>query len=491
MGLISGSHKISYLLVICLIVFIVKAQSSFSASSSFQKNTEIQDKTLVLKLDKDTSLDKLIVNKGYSLEDEDTPLFLRDFMRMNMTVKSLSILKKGTTVRLPLKYFKRPEGRADASYRAAGLKGTKKKIFKKKEIETETAGIAELVLDRSRILQNIRELFQSLGDNIIIEAEGLKIFDIGEKSALSLDRTFFPSIVIQNERIIIFDYTGSLPDELKNLLEISWPEFKVVSYNKRMGLKKLFTVLLNESGYAVNNSEKFVLGGENQIEYYPDFVALRRADDFMDSDISLISFIGKNEIRTPDSLVNWLYKMGIRVVELSYHESQRLRNTTNQSSTIENNMPVNEFAENILTLLGHDFERNRTINLSHGKSFSYTLEADLSINSGRRTKVIELSGISEDEMRYAKKHGVDIFCIDPGEAKREIASKIMALLDLEFRDNPKATSLSITPTGVRYGLFLPGVYAKSRKGNLFMTDSELENNLLEGIVREKIHIVKF
>jgi hypothetical protein len=105
--------------------------------------------------------------------------------------------------------------------------------------------------------------------------------------------------------------------------------------------------------------------------------------------------------------------------------------------------------------------------------------------------VLEFSGISEHEMSYAKKLGLDISSISPNEEKGEIIRKIVALLSLEFSNMPKTTSHSITPKNVRYRLLLPGVYAKSRYGAFFLTDSELENNLLESILNEKITIVKF
>lgn len=487
-----GSKNSNYLLIVCFILFLSKPQSAFSASSPALQETRekhFSEKTLVLKIDKDISLEDLISSSGYSLEDENTPFLLKDFMRLNTSIKSISLLKKGTVIRLPLKYLKRIGGQTGKTQASTAIKRGKKKTFRRKEIEKTT--VDAFTLDKSLILGNIKTLFQALGDNISIETEGLKIFDIGEKSELSLDKTFFPLIDLHNEHILLFDYKGILSGDLKDLLEISWPEFRIVSYKEGLDLKNLLYVLLSESGYSVIKSEKLVVGGKSQIEYYPDFLVFRENDDLMESQFFFVSIIDHNANKTPDSLITWLNNRGIRLVELSNQDTEQYINLTSKTSRVDNVTSNKEFAESILTLLKYDFSRDKTIDISRRKEFFFKLKADLSINLGYRTKVLEFSVISEHEMSYAKKMGLDIFYISPDEEKGGIIRKIMALLSLEFSNMPKTTSHYITPKNVRYRLFLPGVYATSRYGAFFLTDSELENNLLESIVNEKITIVKF
>lgn len=487
MGLIMTPGKFRYALLLTVFVWAAGANTAYPSTPPPETKTERQEKTLVVKTERDMSLEALVTRAGYSLDDENTPYFLRDFVTMNPAVKSLSVLKKGTAIRLPLKYLKRSGGQAEAPQAISVVRSARKTVIRKKE--AGLAAGAGFDLDKVRILGNIKTLFESLGDSVTVEAEGLKVFSIGEKSELSLERSFFPSIILHNEHIIVFDYTGILPEELKNLLEISWPEFRIVSYRKGMDLKRLFAVLLNESGYVIRNGEKFIMGGRSRIEYNPDFLVFRRTDDVMESEISLISIIDTDESRTPDSLLNWLSARGIRIAEIAYHASAQPRNTA-AATVLEKQTPPGEFAEGLLRRLGYDVERNRTIDLSHRKEFSFKIQADFSIKSGNRPKVIELSELSDDEMSYARKRGLDIFCIDPREDRTEIAGKLVSFLALKSSNHPLSTSALITPKNVRYRLYLPGVYAESRKGAFFLTDSELDTRLLEKIVRDKITILK-
>jgi len=487
--LILNLRNYHYVFHFCVVLFFLNPQFAFSLNSTDMqgiKEKQSSAGTLILKLKKDVPLDNLITNSGYFLDDANMNLFLSDFIRLNAAVKSVSLLKKETIIRLPLKYLKKVKYYANNTYNSNAVHVERRKIFKKKEIVRDAAAT-----NRSLILKNIKTLFQSLEDNISIDSEGLKLFNIGDNRQVSLDKSFFPSIDLHNEHILIFDYTGIFPEDLKNLLEIFWPEFRFVSYKAGMDLKSLVYVLLNETGYAVNDSEKLIIGGRSQIEYYPDFLVYRRNPDFMDSEISFISIIDYDEKKTPDLLVNWLNKKNIKVVEISNHEFKPAMKTRTKNNYIDNNTSRGEFTENILTLMGYDFSRDKTINISNRKEFAYNLKADLSINLGYRSKVIEFTELSEYEIGYAKKQGFDISCISLWEEKRELIKKIMELLSLEYSNIPKTTAKYITPTKVRYKLFFPGTYVKSLKGAFFLTDSALENELLESVVDEKLTMVKF
>jgi hypothetical protein len=495
-----------YVFVLSLIIFFLKTQSAFpSSSAALQEIGGKQNsaKTLILKINKDIALDNLISSSNYSLDDEEMVFFLKDFIHLNSTVKSISLLKKGTVIRLPLSHLKRIEGHTVKNYAYPAAQRERRKFSGKAEMEkrsepvqssdrkSETGKNSESVpaFERSRIIGEVKALFQSLEDNFTMDDKGLQIFDLTDKSQLSLDKSFFPLMNRINEYTLVFDYMGTLPDDLKDLIEISWPEYKIVSCKEGLDLKQIIYALLNESGYAVTSSEKLVVGGDNSIEYYPDFLVFKKIDDFMDSDISFISLLDNYEYKTPVSLLNWLNKRGLRIIEISNFDREQHKAV--KSTFIDNSKPVKPFAEDVLTQLGYNFSRDETIVLSKSKGFSYELKADLSINLNNKKKLVEFTEISEQEKRYAHKEGLDIAFVGPLETKREVTRDIVKLLSPEWSDIPKKTSTYITPKRVRYRLFLPGIYTDSRKGEFFLTDSELEINLLKDWIDEHIQIVKF
>ncbi len=64
---------------------------------------------LTVVLEKDSSLMEIIESKGYTLKDDDLDLFLGEFMLLNEDVKSIGMIPKGSSVKLPLKYLKKSE----------------------------------------------------------------------------------------------------------------------------------------------------------------------------------------------------------------------------------------------------------------------------------------------------------------------------------------------------------------------------------------------
>ena len=137
------------------------------------------------------------------------------------------------------------------------------------------------------------------------------------------------------------------------------------------------------------------------------------------------------------------------------------------------------------------FSTNEIINLSDRKEYSYQLKADLSLTLGKRTKVIEFAELAPEEITYAKRRGVDISCVYPGEARQVIIRNLLALLSQRFIDSPAATSSSITPRGSKYSLLAPGILINSRKGPIFMTDSELASEFIRTIVNDHVSIVRY
>lgn len=65
-------------------------------------------KFLEVDVAKDASLMELVETNGYVLKDENTNFFLKEFMDLNVNIKSIRMIPKGSSVKLPLKYLEKP-----------------------------------------------------------------------------------------------------------------------------------------------------------------------------------------------------------------------------------------------------------------------------------------------------------------------------------------------------------------------------------------------
>lgn len=449
----------------------------------------ISRKSLIIKITRDISLYELITKSGYSIDDRDVVSFLKDFMSMNENIKSISAFKKGMIVKVPLRNLRKDETSLVKLHETAEMPSKKRGPVRKAEREKTDTGYS--LINRAMILRNIRLLSDSLDKRILVETDGFKLFNISERSTLSFDASFFPMINFNKERILVLDLSGILPDELKDLLEVTWPEYRVVSYSGELDLKKIMGLLLESMGYSVNRDRKVISGGRTQIEYDADFLIFKNNDDLLNNEIAVIGIIGKNEFGTPENAIEWLKKREINVIELSYNEIMKYHGKASKVIDIEPYMDAKEFAESVLSLMGYKFSRNSVLNISDRKEYTYSLKADLSINLGYRAKVIEFTDISDYEIKYAQKKGLDIVSIKPWEERKNIIQKIISLLSLKYKNSARTTFPSITPPGVKYRLLSPGVFVHSNKGPMFITDSEFDTELLRQLIDERVTIIKF
>lgn len=459
------------------------------AGPAFLPEKQFQGKYLSVKLHKEMSAYELITSSGYSIDDRDVVSFLTDFSSLNEGFKSLSVLRKGSVIKLPLKNLKKTGSTLLNSMEKSELHAIKKKIISRKQKEVTDTEIR--MHYKSIILRNVQHLSQAIDNAVSIDADGFKFFAIDERSEMVFDTSIFPIINLNKDRIVVLDYTGAFPSEMKDLIEITWPEYRIVSNKGPLDLKSIITQLLDSMGYSVSNDGKIIIGGKTKLEYLSDFIAYKKTDDILNSDFLIIGIIAAHEYATPEEVLTWMQKKGLHVVELSNNETKRYYKRGGNLLHISPDASSREFIESALSLLGYAFSRDTKLNISDKKEFSYNLRADLSIALGKRTKIIEFIELSDYEIQYARQRGFDIACIGTRDEKREIINKIMSLLSLNYKNKPEMNSAYITPKGVKYRLLSPGVFVHSIKGPKFLTDTDLDPELMRNLMDYEVDLITF
>lgn len=445
---------------------------------------------LALKIQKNISLNDLIKTSGYGISDEAVVLFLTDFIGLNPSIKSVSLLKKGTLVRLPIKHLKRSE-EGSARSREKAERGSPRYRVSKRRTPLLLPAQEVLRIDRSVLLKNIQRLFSELGEDVSLVKEGFKYFSLGEKSDLSFDTGRFPILELRSDLILIVDHTDTFPEDVKNMLEVSWPEYRVVSPRGKVDLRGIVPILLHESGYLFQENSKMISGGAAQVEYYADFLVHGKNGKPMESDISLVSVLDSSEYRTPQEITSWFNDRDIRIIELAEQDRKYINRSPGSALDMQGNPRRNVFVEGVLTLMGYPFSRGQNINMSPKKEITFNMRADLLIDMGYRKKIIEFSGITEQELKYVQKSGLDIVQIEPWESKNDVIRKVMTLLSLNYTNSSRKNSSVLSPRNTRYRLLVPGFVVKSLKGVFFFTDANIDAELQKNIMGEGISLVTF
>jgi hypothetical protein len=434
-------------------------------------------RALTVKAAQNTSIADLIQSLGYSLEDRNLQAFLRDFMQMNRDMKSLSMIPKGTVVKLPLKW----------------LAGKSPKTAVKKRRTVQREGGKERSLERDQtdeiVLRNLGTLLYALTDVSSVRSSGIKVFSLGEKNEISLNTTAFPLVELSDKTVIILDYRGILPEELKDIIEVSWPEYRVVSSHGIQDLKGSIGQLLNAIGYSSFGDSRLVFGGKAKIELNPDFVVMKMADDIFNGEIIAVSIVRPNEYMIPDALKERAQKGGVRIVELFLREPPLFHKNAEAQSLPDKDLET--LSDNFLALLGYPVKRGETLRLSGMNEYEFTMKTDVTVTAHHAVKAIQFAEVPPAAVKYAKSRGFDVLSISPDEEKGVVLKKIMGFLALDYIENPEMTTAYITPKKVKYRLFMPGFLVRSRKELFFFTDSDIDVDLFSSVMDDQVKLIKF
>lgn len=454
--------------------------------------------TVQVRLSEDASLHSIIQKAGYSLADKDVAAFLAEFSNLNERLSSFSSIRKGTVVRLPMTHLAKaaaaPPG-TRLGHSPVPRKRGKTEGRRPPELPGRRAEPA-LLSDknsskRSQTIQTIRKLVEELYGGVVLEPAGLKYFSVGQRSEISFDTTSFPMMVMSNGVVLVLDLSGVLPAEVSQIIRLVWPEYVFVSSKDGQDLRTVIDSFLVSLGYAVRPDRTLIAGGRSQIEYYADFVIFRKEDEFLEGDITVVTIISPDDREVPESLVQWFRARDIRLIQIGNAEKRPASPERAEVMDVRGGKDSRTFIENITSRIGYMSSHDTVLSLSDRKDFAYNLRADISIAAGPRTKVIEFVELSDQEIDYARKRGVDIVCVDPREDDRAVLGKLVDLLGVVHADSPETYAAYITPRNTKYRLGLPGVYMKTQKGTFFITDTELGADLLRDIVDPGLKVITY
>ncbi|MHB8882670.1 MAG: hypothetical protein ACYC69_14325 [Thermodesulfovibrionales bacterium] len=478
------------------VVFIFTGKELHAAPGTQRAVTGSRVQAVEIKLKRDSSLKRIIKAYAPRLSDRDIAEFLREFSEVNEGIKNFSLIRKGTVVRVPARYLSKGSGTVAprpqlvaSDNRTAGLPA----VADPHELKPVSQSAHQN--DPPRILpvpDSIKTLLESLYGAVTIESGGLKFFSVGDRTEISLDTSYLPHMVLNNGTVLVLDAGNILPEEIKQLVRTLWPEYIFFSYRGGHDLKRLTGALLESLGYSVHRDRSLILGGQSRLEYNADFIVYREQGDLMGSDIAIISIAGSPGHHTPDSLVRWLGERDINLIRMSSSENRQAGPAARADlARLPQTTAPRELIGEILSLTGYSYATDVVLNLSDRKEYSFALKADFSISAGLRKKVVELADLSEEEVSLARKKGVDIACISPGDDIKGILRKLIQLLGIIHADSPQAVSPYITPRNAKYRLLLPGIYFRTAQGQFFATDSELGHELLRDIIDPRIRIIAY
>jgi hypothetical protein len=380
-------------------------------------------------------------------------------------------------VRIPLRNLT-----ASRPKRAAGkgVAGSERK--KRQRGERRLAG-------EDLVLRNLITLLFSLRDVAGVKSSGVKILSVDERAELSLDTSSFPMVELADKSVIVLDYRGVLSEELKEIIEVSWPDYRVVSCRGMKDLKNSVGALLDSIGYSSFSNSRVTLWDTGRIELLPDFVVMKMDDDILSAEIVAINIVKPGEYGTPQEFKDWAGDKGVRIVELHTKEPPLVKAKAQTVSIKERQ--IETFSERFLRLFVHNVKRGESFNFSERDGYRFAMRTDISFRDKNRVKAIQFSKVPTPYLKYARKHGIEVLSLNPADERTEVLKKMLALVSLGYKEKPEVTSSVITPKKTKYRLFAPGILVRSRRDLLFLAESGADERLLSSLMDSRVKLVTF
>lgn len=429
-----------------------------------------KDKNYIdVKAERDISLSDLIRSSGFDLEDDKVVPFLGEFLRLNDNIKSLNLIPKGKTIRLPLRFLK-----------------TQMKITEKKG-KGEVRKVVEEKDKIALLTRNIKMLFDRLGETITVRPGEVIIFPVTERASLSLDTNYFPVFELPGQHLIILDLRERLPNEIRDVIEVQWPEYTVISGRD---LKMIINRILDVMDYSCLDDGRVIIGDEIQIEVKADCIVMRKGKDIMENDIIILSIIKEGEFGFPERFLKWAKDSGINIIDLPMKELRGEMQGSREARFLSLPDQKGELVVTFLTFLGYEVKRNVGLSLSERMDYRLNITADIAFKSGKRTKLIDLSGLPQPVVGLLRRHGIDAISIRPQGESREIILNILDFLSLDYQRHPETVSAIVTPRRVKYRVKPRGILVRTKRGTLLLSDYH-NPELLRSLIDSRITLIKY
>ena len=474
--------------------------------------TPASGRVLTIKTTQDISLADLIASSGYSLADRDLEEFLKDFAELNKNLKGFNVIPKGTFVQLPL-------GKLKASGIKPTLRGEREPAGKKleeprsKQQETEARtrhkerdmggprrgqGAKETRLrhekrkvDAAIVLRTMSGLLYALADVRAVKSEGIRVLSSRGDAELSLDTSSFPLMELADERVILLDYRGILPEEMKDIIEFSWPEYRVFSTHGISDLKGSASTLLDTLGFTSFRNGKIIVGGTPRLDIFPDIVTTTVGNDLLETEIVAVNIVKNGEYGFPSEVKEWLQKRGVRIIELFVGDARLSRQPVKTVSLADSD--IRALSARFLNLLGFDVKEGDSLRISDRKEYALRIHTDLTVMPKNKKGVqsIRFSETPETYLSYLQQHGFPVLSLSVHAKRDEVLRKMMDFLSLHYMERPERTTAYITPKKAKYRVSMPGFLVRSGNKTFFFTESVMDEGLSRFLLNGQVTLVRF
>ncbi|MCD6570145.1 MAG: LysM peptidoglycan-binding domain-containing protein [Deltaproteobacteria bacterium] len=246
----------------------------------------------------------MILREVYGLPDD---LIFHKYLKLikesNPDIEDLDWVYPGQKVKIP-----RPEGYAPTT---AHKVVKPKKVLPTREKIPKHIDIEKVNIDKV-IRNTMLPAFTEMGGKE--KSEGMYFMPLPGGANVSINTFEVPVVELDTGRRIILDINGKISPEVKDLIEQTFSDCKVITA-KGGDLEEIMDKVLSVSGYFSINKEgsPLLVGEEEKVRFSGKWIVYK---DFSRRNVFVINILKEDEKKTPGLIKKYASRFGIDLIEI-------------------------------------------------------------------------------------------------------------------------------------------------------------------------------
>jgi hypothetical protein len=318
-----------------------------------------------------------------------------------------------------------------------------------------------------------------------------------EGSQLSLDTAIYPILQFKNNATIILDLENRLPAEIKEVIQSSWSNYKIVPSGKTQGLESTLDQLIKEMGFfkVSKHDDPLVKGQDVLVKIVGDWLV------FPDStlhNVFVINFIPSPEHKVPMSIRNYLEELAIKLIDIDLFE-QSEDETSSIVEDIGKDVSPSEisridftdkltFIDTLLESAGQAYSKNVPISVysrdSTGLALNVTIDRTF-LKDGKK-HLLYLQNKSPKLLHLLTKQGFPLLRLTSEEDAVTTIKKVLDFLEIRYQSPIITFAASMTDQENKIWVNIPGFFFETKVGKVFLTHLDLRQTLISFLLEKGI-----
>jgi hypothetical protein len=332
--------------------------------------------------------------------------------------------------------------------------------------------------------RGFKDIFSQMGEEWVDTGEQYIPLKSGGQVTLKADS--FPVLNLSSGRRLIVDIKSELPEDIAQLIEADWEDYRVIHLAKNDDLKQAMDKVLSACNFhrIVRAGDCFKMGGDIGLTIAGDWVLIPQKGQGDTPDrILTITLIGSRAEQTPKTVKAYLEKLGIIVIDYPDFIGS---DAASEQAPVLKEMTIEKDADFplpalLLNLAGQPFSTRVEMPLYGGEdpAFNVTIQADLFFNRDGKDSIIDTTGLSPHVVSLLTKHHIHVLSLSGLKEPLRMASLILDFLGLPFASKPHHFPAAAREETRDITLSFSGVSFADKAGKMILaTDKRVPDELI-------------